>query len=340
MTDDTRDFTVVLAMRAALTPDFMGPDQWQRLEAVAAVPDRRPLEDFSEPRAADLLGSADVLLTGWGSPRIDAVVLARAPRLKLIAHTGSTVKPVVSDAVWARGIAVSSAAAANALPVAEFALAAILLANKGAFRAREDYRLRGTPSHRPWTMPGEPGNFGAIVGIVGASRTGRALMRLLKNFELKILVYDPVADPADIVAQGGRPAALDELCAACNVLSVHAPSLPQTRGMIGAAQLALLHDGATVINTARGDVVDAVALERELVSGRINAILDVTAPEPLSPDSALLRLPNVFVTPHVAGAAGHETRRLADLAIDEIACLARGEPLRHAVTESMLATLG
>src|SRR6185503_10837237 len=106
----------------------------------------------------------------------------------------------------------------------------------------------------------------------------------LKNFELKILVYDPVADPADIVAQGGRPAALDELCAACNVLSVHAPSLPQTRGMIGAAQLALLHDGATVINTARGDVVDAVALERELVSGRINAILDVTDPEPLPPD--------------------------------------------------------
>jgi phosphoglycerate dehydrogenase-like enzyme len=337
---DSHDLTVVLAMRPALTPDFMGPDQWRRLEAIAAVPDHRPLEDFSEPRAADLLGAADVLLTGWGCPRIDAAVLARAPRLKLIAHTGSTVKPVVSDAVWARGVAVSSAAAANALPVAEFALAAILLANKGAFRAREDYRLNGTPSHRPWTMPGEPGNSGAVVGVVGASRTGRALMRLLKNFELRILVYDPVADPADIVALGGRPAALDELCAACDVLSVHAPSLAQTRGLIGATQLALMRAGGTVINTARGDVVDSAALERELASGRINGILDVTDPEPLPPDSALLRLPNVFVTPHVAGAAGHETRRLADLAISEIASLARSDPLRHAVTQSMLATLG
>jgi len=332
--------SVALAMNPRLTPDLLSEEDWTRLAASANILDRRPIERFDEPRARDLLHEADVLLTGWGCSRIDEDVLAQSPRLKLVAHTGSSIRPIVSDALWLRGIIVTSSAAANAIPVAEFALAIILLANKGVFAAREHYRAKREPLRYPWIAPGEKGNLGAVVGIVGASRTGRHLIRLLLAFNLTVLVYDPIADAEEIEALGARLVSLDDLISAADVLSIHAPSLPQTRGMISADQLALLRDGATLINTARGDLVDQQALEQELSSGRIFAVLDVTDPEPLPQSSPLFDLPNAFVTPHIAGAAGWETRRLAQLAIDEVERFGRAAPLRHAVWPEMLATIG
>jgi phosphoglycerate dehydrogenase-like enzyme len=332
--------SVALAMNPRLTPDLLSEEDWTRLAASASILDRRPIERFDEPRARDLLHEADVLLTGWGCSRIDEGVLAQSPRLKLVAHTGSSIRPIVSDALWIRGITVTSSAAANAIPVAEFALATILLANKGVFAAREHYRANREPLHYPWVAPGEKGNLGAVVGIVGASRTGRHLLRLLSAFNLTVLVYDPIADAKEIEALGAHLVSLDNLIAAADVLSIHAPSLPQTKGMIGADQLSRLRNGATLINTARGDLVDQRALEQELSSGRIFAVLDVTDPEPLPQSSPLFDLPNAFVTPHVAGAAGWETRRLAQLAIDDVERFGRAEPLRHAVSPEMLATIG
>ncbi|MFM8532787.1 MAG: hydroxyacid dehydrogenase [Acidimicrobiia bacterium] len=328
-------------MRPAQTPDLFGSPQWRQLEAIATILDRTPLETFEDARARHLLLHADVLLTGWGCPEISAEVMAMAPRLGLVAHTGSTVKPIVSDAIWARGVRVSSAAAANAIPVAEFALAAILFVNKGVFRERETYRASRRPAGSdPFTAPGKAGNCGSVVGIVGASRTGRALIQRLRPFDLDVRVHDPVADPAELRTLGATPVAdLVELAGSVDVLSIHAPALPQTRHMIGARAIAALRDGATLINTARGSVVDQLALERELASGRISAVLDVTQPEPLPSDSILFDLPNVFLTPHVAGAAGRETQRMADLAIAEIARFANGVPLQHAVTRAMIATI-
>ncbi len=339
MTSGSRP-NIALAMAPALTPDLMGPEQWQRLAAITNAIDCRPLESFAGPDATYVLERADILLTGWGCPRVDEDVLGRAPHLRLVAHTGSSVRPIVSDALWARDIQVVSAAAANAIAVAEFALAAILLANKGAFTVREDYRARRIPPRHPWVAPGEKGNYRAVVGIVGASRTGRHLLKLLAGFDLTVLVYDPVVPPSEIEALGGKSVPLDDLMAAADAVSINAPSLPKTRGMIDGKRLARLRDGATLINTARGDIVERHALERELISGRISAVLDVTDPEPLQKDSVLFDLPNVFITPHMAGAAGHETRRLADLAIDEIERFGRGQPLRHQVTRERLSTLG
>jgi phosphoglycerate dehydrogenase-like enzyme len=331
---------VVLAMRADLTPDLLGEEQWRHLDRVARLVDRSPLASFTGPAADAALGLADVLLTGWGCPRIDADVLARAPRLRFVAHTGSSIKPLVSDALWERGIMVSSAAAANAIPVAEFALAAILLANKSAFATREDYRARRAPLRHPWTAPGETGNFGAIVGIVGASRTGRHLLRLLLPFSIQALVYDPIARAEEIESLGARLVSLDELASSADILSIHAPSLPQTRHLIDRRILARLRNGATIVNTARGDVVDQAALEDELASGRLSAVLDVTDPEPAPSHSRLFDLPNVFLTPHIAGAAGHETRRLADLAIADIDRFSKGEPVHGQITADMLSFIG
>jgi phosphoglycerate dehydrogenase-like enzyme len=331
---------IALAMRPERTPDLMGSAQWQRLRAIADVLDDAPMQRFDDARAAKLLAGAQVLLTGWGCPRLDADMLGHAPHLRLVAHAASSVKTIVSDALWVRGIDVVTAAAANAVPVAEFALAAILFANKGVFKVREQYKAERAPSRYPWIAPNEPGNLGATVGIVGASRTGRHLLRLLQAFELRVLVYDPLARAEDIAALGASLSSLDEVVATADVLSIHVPLLPQTRHMINAQMLARMKDGATLINTARGEVVEPEALERALVSGRLSAVLDVTTPEPLSAPSPLFDLPNVFVTPHMAGAAGHETRRMADLAIDEVERFALGLPLEHRVTEAMLGWIG
>jgi len=329
--------TVVLAMAAALTPDLFTPALRARLAALAELPDPEPLQRFDDERAARLLPAAEVLLTGWGCPRIDAALLARAPRLRAIVHAAGTVKGHVDEAAWERGVRVSSAAAANAVPVAEYTVAAILLASKRAFRLQRRYReLRG---FRLWPreVPAPLGSLGRTVGIVGASRIGRLVLERLRPFDFARLVADPFLAPGEARALGAEPVELDALLARADVVSLHAPLLPETRGLIDRRRLALLRDGAILINTARGGLVDPAALTEELVSGRIDAVLDVTEPEVLPADSPLYELPNVFLTPHVAGAMGAETQRLAALALDEIERLARGEPLAHEVRREDLA---
>jgi phosphoglycerate dehydrogenase-like enzyme len=320
---------VVMAMAAALTPDLFGEEERARLAAVAEVPDPEPLARFDDERAARLLPRAEVLLTGWGSPRVDAALLERAPLLRAVVHAAGTVKGHVDPACYAR-LRVSSAAAANAVPVAEFTVAAILLAGKRAFRLSRRYReLRG---FRLWWREVPPiGNYRKVVGIVGASRIGRLVLERLRAFELELLVHDPFLAPAEARGLGAEPVALDELLRRADVVSLHAPSLPETRHLLDARRLALLRDGAVLVNTARGALVDGDALAAELVAGRIDAVIDTSEPEVLPADSPLYDLPNVFLTPHIAGAMGTETRRLAALAIGEIERLARGEPFAHEV---------
>jgi len=320
---------VVLAMAAALTPDLFGAEERARLAAVAEVLDAEPLARFDDERAARLLPQAEVLLTGWGSPRVDEALLGRAPRLRAIVHAAGTVKGHVDPACYAR-VRVSSAAAANAVPVAEFTVAAILLAGKRAFRLSRRYReLRG---FRLWWNEVPPlGNYRKVVGVVGASRIGRLVIERLRAFELELLVHDPFLGSAEARELGAELAPLDDLLRRSDVVTLHAPSLPETRHLLDARRLALLRDGAVLVNTARGVLVDGEALLAELRSGRIDAVIDTTEPEVLPADSPLYELPNVFLTPHIAGAMGSETRRLAALAIGEIERLARGEPLAYEV---------
>jgi phosphoglycerate dehydrogenase-like enzyme len=331
---------IALALRPDLTPDFLPIHLRERLACTCEILAVHPLLEFSTKEAQAILSQTDVLLTGWGTPHIDSTVLQSAPNLRLIAHTGSSVKSVASPDVWEAGIAVISAAAANAVPVAEYALAAILFANKGVFAAHERFQ-RDPGFWRPqWMAPGQPGNCGAVVGIIGASRTGKRLMALLRAFDLEVLVSDPFLTDEEAASLGAEKVALAALMKRSDTVSIHAPALPETRHMIASPELSLMRDGTTIVNTARGTLVDHGALERELVSGRLNAVLDVSDPEPLPQGSPLFGLPNVFLTPHVAGAAGFETRRMTELAIDEIERFATGQPLRHEVTASMLSRIG
>lgn len=320
-------------MRDALFSDRLR----RRLCAVADVDFDVVIQDF-DAVPDELLAETHILLTGWYAPPITAFQLERMPQLGLIAHAGGSVKAHVGAACWDRNIRVTTAALANAVPVAELALAQILLAGKSVLTAANMYRQRQDKIDRELEFP-RTGNYEKTVGIVGASTIGRLVIEQLKSFALDVVVYDPTLSREAIEDLGARKVELTELMGQSDIVSLHAPVLPSTLRMIGPEQLAAMPSGSTLINTARGELVDHDALRRELVSGRINAMLDVTTPEPLPPGDPLYSLSNVLLTPHLAGSAGTELYRLAEFAIDEIERFAAGLGPRHPVKPADLATM-
>ncbi|WP_329400836.1 hydroxyacid dehydrogenase [Streptomyces lydicus] len=311
---------------------LLDPRHHTRLTALARTDSRLVAHELAAPppAVAAALAEAEVLLTCWGAPPLTARVLDAAPRLRAVIHAAGSVKHHVTDACWERGIAVSSAAAVNALPVAEYTLAMILLANKRVLHAARRYRALRAP--HDWQVElADAGNYRRTVGVIGASRIGRRVIELLRPFGPAVLLHDPYVTAAEAARLGVRPVSLGALCAGSDVVTVHAPQLPATRHLLGARELALMPDGATLINTARGSLVDESALLPELVSGRLNAVLDVTEPELPPADSPLYELPNVLLTPHVAGSLGTELHRLTDHALDELDRYARGLPFTDPV---------
>ncbi|MEV7564598.1 hydroxyacid dehydrogenase [Streptomyces tanashiensis] len=325
---------LLLAMGPGVDERLLTADHHARLTRLAHTDPRLVAHDLTAPgpRVAAALAEAEILFTCWGATPLTAEVLDRAPRLRAVVHAAGSVKHHVTDACWERGLRVTSAAAANALPVAEYTLAAILLAGKRVLRSAQRYAELRT-DHAWLEESATWGNYRRTIGIVGASRIGRRVVELLRPFDVEILLYDPyVTTPPPGVELVG----LDELCARSTVISVHAPQLPSTYRMIGPAQLAAMPDGTTLINTARGSLVDEAALLPHLVTGRLHAILDVTDPELPPADSPLYTLPNVLLTPHVAGSLGNELHRMADQALEEVARYGRGEPFAEEVLASDL----
>ncbi|CAM3326603.1 hydroxyacid dehydrogenase [Stackebrandtia soli] len=294
---------------AAVLPE----SERRRLSALADVDTALAIDDFDDPRAAEPLRRAEFLITGWGTPVVTPEVLARAPKLAFIAHAAGSLKHHLGPHVWDAGVTVSTAADVLAGFVAEYTLSMIHLTMKGVLRQARRYRLDGWP-----TAAGRLGPARPTIGVVGASRIGRIVLSGLAG-SVPTVLYDPYCSPDTADALGTRLVDLDELCASVDVLSVHAPQLPETRHLIDGRLLGLLRDGATVINTARGSIIDTDALVAECASGRLDAILDVTDPEPLPAGHPLFGLSNVIVTPHVAGAQGYEMAALGAYAVTEVA---------------------
>ncbi|MFL0025598.1 hydroxyacid dehydrogenase [Streptomyces sp. NBUL23] len=332
--------TALLAMGPGIAEQLFGARQRARLTALVETDPGLVAHRLTDPDpgVARALAGAELLITCWGAPPLTADVLASAPRLRAVVHAAGSVKHHITRACWERGLRVTSAAGANALPVAEYTLAAILLAGKNVLPAARRYRELRAPHDWRAELAGH-GNYRRCVGIVGASRIGRRVIELLRPFDLDVLLYDPYVDAGTAARLGAEKAGLDELCSRSRIVSVHAPQLPATRHMIGAAQLAAMEDGATLINTSRGSLIDGGALLPELVSGRLNAVLDVTEPEVPPADSPLYDLPNVLLTPHVAGSLGDEIHRMADFALDEVARYASGLPFADPVTPEDLARM-
>lgn len=292
--------------------------------------------EFDSSGARDILADADVLVTGWGCPAIDEAALRSAPNLRAILHSAGTVKSLITDAVWAREIAVSSAASANAVPVAEYTVAMIVLANKKVLPIAARYRSQRVEFDVESAFPGL-GNFDKRIGIVSASKIGRKVIEMLRPYGFEIVVYDPFLSAGDAAALGAEAVTLDELLATSDVVSVHAPSLPATHGLIDERGIGLMRSGATLLNTARGEIIDQAALTRRVLAGELFAILDVTTPWVLDARHPLYDSENAVLTPHIAGSLGSELGRLAEVALAEARRLADGMPLEYEVGAHELA---
>jgi phosphoglycerate dehydrogenase-like enzyme len=316
----------VLAMRPWALPDLFPADLLVQLRALVRLEQDTVLTSF---RTAAVLRTVDVLITGWGTPRIDRGVLAAAPRLRAVIHAAGSVKRHVDPVVFAQGVTVSSAAQANAVPVAEYTVAALVFAAKRVF-ARAHWYAHDRDAG-DWRSGAGGGLYDRTVGVIGASRTGRLVLDRLRTSDVRLLVADPYLTARQARALGAELVDTDELCRRSDFVTIHAPALPETHHLLDARRLALLQDGATLINTARGSLLDTTALIDHCATGRLDAVLDVTDPDPLPPGHPLLCLPNVLVTPHLAGSQGRELRRLGEFVVAEVARFTRGEPLHGTI---------
>lgn len=327
-----------LAMAPAAAAAVLDPGALAALGQVCDLAPGPVLDDFGTERARAVLGEVEVLVTGWGCPPLDAAALDAAPRLRAIVHTAGSVRDHITPECWERGIGVSSAAAANALPVAEYTVAMVLLTGKRVLeRARE---LRANRRHtNPLSTSRDVGNFGRTVGILSASMIGRRVIELLRPYDLRVLLHDPYVTDGEAEALGVRAVGLGELFARADVVSIHTPLLPETRGLVSRELIAAMRPDAVLINTARGAIVDQDALAEAAAAGAIRAVLDVTDPEVLPPGHPLWDNDNVLITPHLAGSQGNEWGRLAELAVAEVARWAAGAGFTYPVRREQLGQL-
>ncbi|WP_199830237.1 hydroxyacid dehydrogenase [Streptomyces viridochromogenes] len=325
----------VFAMDPVHLPLLFPPHLMARLRQASELDPALVVRDFTDPATAEVLARTEVLITGWGCPHLDADVLTAAPKLRAVLHAAGSVRSLVGDALWKAGVTVSSAVTGNALPVAEYTLAMILLAGKDTFGHRE--RFRSTHAYPTQRETAAIGNVGRRVGLIGASRVGRRLLELLRPFDFTVLLHDPYVSAAEAAELGAELQSLDDLLRHSDIVSLHAPDIPETYRMLDAERLGLIRDGGVLINTSRGALIDPEALTDELVSGRLHAVLDVTEPEPLPAGSPLYHLPNVFLTPHIAGSLGNELERLGQIVVEELERVGGGGGLRHEVVHADMA---
>lgn len=343
--DDVRQEVTTQRPAAALwmSPDnpgrFFTDADRHRMEQAVRLVRECPVSDVNEPGLKSRLAEVQLLVTGWGAAPLDGPTLDLMPRLTAVVHAAGTVKGFVGAELFERGVAVSTAAEENARPVAEYTLAVIILGLKRAVRfAAQLNTAEGTFRSMDQLPPVGPAR--PTIGVVGASRIGRRVIRLLNQvLDSEVLLHDPYIGSAEAQRLGARLVPLETLCASSQVVTLHAPNNPDTQQMIGQEQLGLMEDGAILVNTARGGLVDTKALGREVLTGRIDAFLDVTDPEPVPQDSPLRHQPNVFLTPHIAGALGEEVFRLGRHAVDEVERFAAGLPFRDPVQHADLGRI-
>ncbi|MEU1369840.1 hydroxyacid dehydrogenase [Streptomyces sp. NPDC005803] len=335
---DRRRPRAAFAMQPGTAAALLGDRSLTALSQVCDLAPLPVLDDFTTDRARAVLADTELLITGWGCPPLDAAALASAPRLRAVVHTAGSVRGHITDACWERGIEVSSAAAANALPVAEYTVAMILLSGKRVLERARDYRSQ---RHRDDWLTTSPavGNYGRTVGILSASLIGRRVIELLRPYDLRVLLHDPYVSEAEAAELGVRSVGLGELFARSDLVSVHTPLLPATRGLVSRELLMSMSPDGVLLNTARGAVVDQDALTDVLRLGRIRAVLDVTEPDTLPAGHPLWECENALITPHLAGSQGNEWQRLVDLAVGETERWAAGDGFAHPVRRERLAFL-
>jgi len=282
------------------------------------------------------LGRAEVIMSTWGMPPLTPDFLAAAPNLKAVFYAAGSVKCFATGEAYERGILICSARMANALPVAEYAAAVIVLSLKQFWAYSRTLR-----ESRMWsrTIP-VAGTYHSTIGLVSLGATGRQTAERLSHLDCNMIAYDPNVEQESVSDLGVDMVSLETLFQLSDVISIHAPLLAETRGMIDARLLGMMKPRSTLINTSRGGVI----AERDLCSilqlrPDLTAVLDVADPEPPDPGSPLFRLPNVVMTPHISGSMSKEIEMMGKWMADELVRFISNRPLAHQVSQELLPLL-
>ena len=303
--------------------------EWLHLEGGVAFGPNEDPEAVSQ--LIERVGDVDCLVVSHGSPMISAEVMDAAPNLKLIGELEGDRFAYRIDvkSAWERGIRTVDTTQGSSYPVSEWALALILISlrNAGASFRRILAGEAAQPAHDDFGyVNGEL--TGKRVGLIGCGHIGRRLVTYLRPFEVDIRVYDPYLASEMPDAIGVVKTSLDNVLSKSDVIVCLAPLTPATQGMIGQRELDMIPSNSVFVNVSRGAVVDSDALIARLKRGDIVAGLDVFDPEPIPPDSEIIGLPNVFLTPHIAGVTQTSYQRFFTLMVDEIKRFFQGdEPL-------------
>ena len=293
------------------------------------------LETINEKRFQDV----EIIFSTWGMLKLTAAEAKQYfPNLKAIFYAAGSVQEFASD-FMANGVKIFSAFQANAIPVAEFTIAQIILANKGYFLSQLLYK-RGEFDKASRFSRSLPGTWGDRVGIIGVGAVGKKVIELLKPFHLKILVFDPYLPEKDRIAMGVESVSLDKIFSSCLCISNHLANNEKTKGMLDYKYFSQMRENAVFINTGRGAQVVEEDLVRALrESPERTALLDVTYPEPVLPDHPFYKLDNIFISPHIAGSLGDEIGRMGAYMLAASTAFTDKKPLIYEVTEGMLATM-
>lgn len=285
------------------------------------------------------LNDVECIFSGWGMAKMDAPFFEVFPNLKVLFYGAGAVSGFVTDEVWNRGVQIVNANVANGFSVAEYTASNILLCLKQAWQIA--MRIKREGRYIKLEHGEAAGAYGSIVGIISLGAIGRMVIERLRASEINIIAYDPFVDAEKAKALGVEMCSLEDVFRRADVISLHTPWLPETVGMITGDLFRLMKPNASFINTARGAVVN----ENELIEvlrerPDMFALLDVTYPEPPAPDSLLFTLPNVIVTPHIAGSMGDECRRMGRFMVDELERWLNGEPFKHLVSREYARAFG
>lgn len=295
-----------------------------------------PLSNAEQKRFAKALQGASGMLLRPGY--ITATLLDHLPDLRVVSVHGAGVDQVDVAACTDRGVLVTNAPGANADSVAELAIGLMLSLVRripqSAARVRTE-RVWGEARHTGSELKGK------TLGLVGFGQIGTRVTRIAKAFGMKICAHDPGVAAKDIRALGVRPMKLGALLAASDIVSLHAPHLPSTHHLINRAAISGMKKGALLVNTARGPLIDEVALTRALKSGRLGgAALDVLEGEPPDPKSLIFDAPNLIVTPHCAGSTNECLAAIARTAAQDIARVLGGKRAKFPVNKPLKRRVG
>lgn len=309
-----------------------------RVKRIASLSQLYPTtinKDNFDNLAADL-AEIEYIFSTWGMLRLSDKDLSKMPNLKAVFYGAGTVK-YFAEPLLRNGIRVISAWAANAIPVAEFTVAQISLATKGFFVANRRLHDQGPNGWLHTTMPG---NYDIAISILGAGMVGSNVISRLKDYDVDILVFDPFLSEQKAVQMGVTKVSLTQAFEQGFVVSNHLANIPETENMLNEQLFASMQTNSIFINTGRGATVDEPAMINVLKQRPdITALLDVTDPEPPDKKNELYRLPNVWLSPHIAGSIGNEVVRMADTVIEEFEREQNGDKLKYEVTLDQLASM-